>query len=179
MPAKSTEPEQGPRKRAPRPKLDDGPDDDSQPESRALKDLRAEVERLRDSVEVYNEDVVQKISDFAKAVSLVSEGDAKDGEASSTRLLATMTRVANRVDTQCARFDALLAALAICDRLPSKRFDRLMREVRLLAAKELAEAPKSDAKPTPQWLVWTCWCGGMVLLVFALVGVFALCGVEF
>jgi hypothetical protein len=183
MPAKQQsegEFEQGPRKRAPKPKTQDdvirpATSADLSPDA----DMATRIDRLQDSIDVLNDDMSNGFDNFGKAVAVVLEGQGKNAASGNAQLIAMLTRMSERVDLQCDRFDALLAALAICDRLPSRRFDQLMREVRKMAAKLSEEQPKPAAKPVAEWLVWTLWIGGMVLFALAMVGIFALMGVGF
>lgn len=156
-----------PRKRTPKPP--------PEPREASLESVMDEVGELRASLEVLNEDIVQKLADFGKAMVLVREGDDKSARGTNDKLLETFTKLSERVALQADRSDALLAALAICDRLPSKRFDQLLREFRTLASKYAAESvPKPDAKPMPLWLFCTVWFVGVLVTCLAMVGAYAI-----
>ena len=159
-----------PRKRTPKP-----PSEPSAPHETTLESVQDEVGELRASIEVMNEDLLQKLADFGKAMALVREGDDKAARGTNAQLLETLTKLSERVALQADRSDALLAALAICDRLPSKRFDQLLSEFRALARKREPEpSAKSDVKPPPVWLVWSLWIAGTVIVCLAMVGAYAL-----
>lgn len=137
---------------------------------RMVGSLSDEVGELRASVDVLTEDVLQSIGDVSKNTALLSEGSRTAVKSVQDQV----AKIAGRVEVQCERFDALLAALAICDRIPSRNFHRLMREVRVLAAKLDAKPVQKPADPMPEWQVWALWIVGSLVVALALFGVWAL-----
>lgn len=145
------------------------------PEQR-VDDLIDEVREHRASVDVCTEDMGRRLEDVERLVALLKTEASKDASGAFTKLNDSILRLTERAELRDQRFDALLAVLAFCDRVPRKRFDTLLAELRTLAEKPDQAAAVTTTKPLPGWQLVTIWLVGGVVAVLAFVGLLTVLG---
>lgn len=135
-----------------------------------LDSLKDELGEVRASIEVLNEDMVGRMEDVAKVSALSVRDTSKDSASAFTKLNESILRLTERAELRDQRFDALLAVLAFCDRVPRRRFDTLLSELRTLAEKPDQAATAAGSKPLPAWQLVGLWLVGSVVFVLAFIG---------
>lgn len=138
--------------------------------------LKDAIDRVNESIEVLNEDMVGRMEDVAKVSALSVRDTTKDSASAFTKLNDSILKLTERAELRDQRFDALLAVLAFCDRVPRKRFDTLLAELRTLAEKPDQAAAVTATKPLPGWQFVTIWLVGGVVAVLAFVGLLTVLG---